>query len=109
MICLRTKGGEETDRIKKTNYTEAVIDELEQMRQTSIRQFYKTDMYEGEKIESILGWYDEIKKCIQTHPPEKPVKTVLVYDLPNTAMCVEYEYGESGEKPDFHFITEMST
>jgi len=64
--------------IKNPDYTEPVMAELDRMRQVSIRQFYKTDMYEGEKIESVLEWYDQIKKYIQTHPPEKPVKTVTV-------------------------------
>ena len=92
---------------KKTNYLDAILAELEQMRTTSIRQFYKTDMYEGEKIEGILGWYDEIKKCIQTHPPEKQVKTVIVYESAGSVNRVEYEYGKPGEKPDFRFVTEM--
>ena len=94
------------DDLNKPDYTEVVLSELERMRQTSIQQYYKTDLYQGEKIESVIKWYEEVKKCVKLNLPKCHIKTVVVYESLDSVISVDYEYGEIKGRPSFRFVTE---
>ena len=81
------------------NYLSHLLNSINSCRETSIKEFYNTDLNSGLEIMELMNWYDTITSMVTESPPSYYVKNLVIventYDAINS---VEYVYSQHGEE-----------
>lgn len=79
--------------VRKNEYLEQLLDEIDRLRKSSLSNMKKTDLYTKDDIWKIINWYDQLVLACKMTPPASWVDSLIIKEDGNGHVrIIEYEY-----------------
>ena len=84
----------------KKNLLERLLNDVEEKRKLSIKEFSRSDLY-NTNVDDVNMWYFQLKTIIIQNPPSGYCKSINIIEKNNSVIGIEYEYVDENDEDKY--------